>query len=235
MRLPARLLLVLIASVIGWLGSGTPLAFGDSTSPPVVHVYDSQHHRAVAPRTITERGPPNATYDYTTYDAVDRWSRGDSARPNGSTGPGTYGYDDVARAQHSARGSRGTGEQVRGQEAGFVVVQRSSVAAKSGDEFVNLASEARTAHILDGHMPPGLPGKTLFPRSWSPQQIMHNASDVATDPSLRWVQQRGKAGADFTKNGDPVRFYVDGVRDGVNIRVIIEPSGEGIITAFPIP
>jgi len=83
-------------------------------------------------------------------------------------------------------------------------------------------------------MAPGLPGKTLFPKSWSREQIMHNASDVATDPSLRWVQQTGKAGADFTKNGAAVRFYVDGVRDGVGMRVLIEPSGEGIITSFPL-
>ncbi len=33
----------------------------------------------------------------------------------------------------------------------------------------------------------------------------------------------------------PVRFYVDGIRDGVNVRAILEPGGEGILTAFPIP
>lgn len=64
---------------------------------------------------------------------------------------------------------------------------------------------------------------------------IHNASDIATDPSLGWVQLTGKAGADFTKNGALLRFYVDGVRDGVGMRVIIEPSGEGIITSFPLP
>jgi len=30
-------------------------------------------------------------------------------------------------------------------------------------------------------MPPGELGNTLFPKSWSPEQIMHNVSDVATD------------------------------------------------------
>lgn len=64
---------------------------------------------------------------------------------------------------------------------------------------------------------------------------MHHVSDIATDPSLTWVQQTGKLGAEFTKNGAPVRFYVDGVRDGVPMRVIIEPGGEGIITGFPLP
>jgi hypothetical protein len=80
-----------------------------------------------------------------------------------------------------------------------------------------------------------MPGKSLFPSSWSEGQIMHNVSDIATDPSLRWIQQTGKPGALFTKNGDPVRYFVDGVRDGTAIRVIVEPGGEGIITAFPVP
>ena len=84
-------------------------------------------------------------------------------------------------------------------------------------------------------MPPGQPGNTLFPSSWSPQQIMHNVSDVATDPGLQWVQQTGKMGAEFTKNGAPVRYLVDGARDGVPMRVIVEPGGEGIITGFPLP
>ena len=64
---------------------------------------------------------------------------------------------------------------------------------------------------------------------------MHNVSDIATDPSLRWIQQTGKPGVLFTKNGDPIRYFVDGVRDGTAIRVIVEPGGEGIITAFPVP
>lgn len=62
---------------------------------------------------------------------------------------------------------------------------------------------------------------------------MDHVSDVATDPSIKWVQPTGKAGATHTKNGAPVRFRADGWREGVNIRVIIEPGGEGIITAFP--
>ena len=106
----------------------------------------------------------------------------------------------------------------------------------AGDDLVNLASPSRTQHILDGHMPPGEPGNSLFPQNWSADKIMHEVSDVATDPSLKWIQQTGKAGAQYTKNGAPVRYFVDGVRDGVNIRVIVQPGpgGEGIITGFPL-
>lgn len=64
---------------------------------------------------------------------------------------------------------------------------------------------------------------------------MNEISDIATDPSLTWVQQTGRAGADYTRLGDPVRYRVDGIRDGVKIRVVVEPSGEGIITGYPLP
>lgn len=60
-------------------------------------------------------------------------------------------------------------------------------------------------------------------------------SDLATDPALQWQQITGRAGAEFTRAGDPVRYAVEGIRDGVKIRVILEPGGEGIITAYPVP
>jgi Bacterial EndoU nuclease len=117
-------------------------------------------------------------------------------------------------------------------------------AGESG--YVNLASQERTVHILEGepgpngqwsggHRWPGLPGKTPFPQSWSDARIMHEVSDVATDPKLEWVQQTGPKGLMYTKAGDPARFEVFGERGGVPIRVIVEPAGEGIITAHPIP
>ena len=117
----------------------------------------------------------------------------------------------------------------------------SLLAPKSGDELVNLASSQRTQHILKGdatgggHLWPGLQGKTPFPKNWSSEKIMHEISDIATDPNLTWKQITGKPGAQFTKSGKPVRYEVIGVRDGQKIKVIIEPSGEGIITGHPIP
>nr|WP_255502338.1 EndoU domain-containing protein [Cellulomonas sp. JH27-2] len=150
---------------------------------------------------------------------------------------------DLRRPRRGVRAERATGKHVRDSPAGplavlwgrSVFVRGDVVAANTADDLVNLASPARTSHVLDGHMPPGEPGNTLFPRSWSPQQIMHNVSDVATDPNLPWVQQTGKLGAEFTKNGAPVRYSVDGVRGGIPMRVIVEPGGEGIITGFPLP
>ncbi|MGO4282593.1 EndoU domain-containing protein, partial [Cupriavidus sp. RAF20_2] len=106
-------------------------------------------------------------------------------------------------------------------------------------DLVNLASQQRTQHILlgdatgGGHLWPGAPGKTAFPSVWTESQIMHNVSDLATDPTAKWTQLTGKAGADYTSKGAPVRWAVEGVRDGVQVRVIVEPRGEGIITAYP--
>jgi hypothetical protein len=107
-------------------------------------------------------------------------------------------------------------------------------------EFVNLASASRTEHILvgdatgGGHLWPGAPGKTPFPEGWSGAQIMHHVSDVATDPALTWVQQTGRAGSLFTRAGDPARFFVIGERGGIQLKVILEPAGEGIITAHSV-
>jgi hypothetical protein len=104
-------------------------------------------------------------------------------------------------------------------------------------EFADLTSASRRNHILygdgtgGGHLWPGAPGKTPFPKSWTEDKIIHEVSDVATDPDLVWRQQTGSPGAEFTRRGAPVRFEVFGVRDGVTLRVIVEPGGEGIITA----
>ncbi len=104
-------------------------------------------------------------------------------------------------------------------------------------DSVNLASEARTKHILfgegpssGGHLWPGNSGKSAFPASWSSDKIMHNISDIVTDPNIQWTSQTGKIGSAFAN----VRYRAEGIREGVNIRVIVEPNGEGIITAHPI-
>ena len=115
---------------------------------------------------------------------------------------------------------------------------------KVNEEFINLAGLKRTKHIITGekfpankfsggHKFPGNPGKTVFPQPWSKEKIMHEISDIATDPNLKWIPRSGNGGS-FTKAGKPSRFIVEGVRDKVKIRVVVEPAGEGIITGFPL-
>jgi hypothetical protein len=138
-----------------------------------------------------------------------------------------------------APGGGGVGAACRLAEAerfGFLLGRPSvKLAVESADDFVGLASASRRSHILDGHRYGGEAGNTWFPKGWSDNKIMHSISDIATDPSLTWVQQTGRAGAAFTRGGAPVRYTVEGVRDGTKIRVVLEPGGEGIITGFPIP
>ncbi len=106
--------------------------------------------------------------------------------------------------------------------------------------FADIANPKRRNHILygdttgGGHISPGLPGKTPFPKDWSADKIMHEVSDIITDPKSNWIQKTGKNGATHTKKGVPVKYEVFGERDGSKIRVIIQPEGEGIITAHPI-
>lgn len=67
---------------------------------------------------------------------------------------------------------------------------------------------------------------------------MSTISDIATDPQLKWKPQTGSGGM-YTKLGKPARFVVvdaNGnlpVVDGVPVKVIVEPAGEGIVTGFP--
>jgi hypothetical protein len=64
---------------------------------------------------------------------------------------------------------------------------------------------------------------------------MNGISDVATDSANEWVQQTGRVGAELTRSGDQVRYAVEGVSNGLKIRAIVQPGGEGIITGFPVP
>ena len=122
----------------------------------------------------------------------------------------------------------------------------------SGKKYVDdLVSSQRRTHILDGDATggghrsgTGKPGKTEFPRSWPDERVRHEITDVVTDSNARAVQITGPGtgtvyqGKDIplnltTKSGKPVRFKVTGRRGGVDIEVIYEPGGEGIVSGFP--
>ena len=99
--------------------------------------------------------------------------------------------------------------------------------AKKADGFVDLASPQRRSHILDGdatgggHRPgTGNPGKSEFSQGWSDDQIMHSISDVATDPNA--ITRAGRGG----------RTITEGMRNGIDIRVIQDANGE-IVSGFP--
>lgn len=148
-----------------------------------------------------------------------------------SAATATVGETRVGASSISVEPFVGSPEHFRaGQRLGSDVarpgiVVATGVAAKSADEFVDLASTARRTHILDGdatgggHLWPGLPGKTPFPKDWSADRVMHEISDVATDPSS--IFRTGRGGSTI----------VTGTRDGVDIRVILRDGN--IITGHP--
>jgi hypothetical protein len=86
----------------------------------------------------------------------------------------------------------------------------------------------RRAHILNRHRAgAGKPGKTEFPSSWNDDHIIHNVSDVASDP--RALRGTGKWDSP----------HAIGTRDGIDIRVDFYPPGHPlhagkISTAYPL-
>jgi hypothetical protein len=130
-------------------------------------------------------------------------------------------------------------------------------------ENAELFDPDNLAHILEGESEhqgghrwppnpkggPASPGggrdpKTPFPRTWNDERIIDVVADATTDPNTVWVQQNGPgqgtqvtglpARPPTTNAGAPVRYRADIVVEGVTIRVVVEPGGEGIITAFPV-
>jgi filamentous hemagglutinin len=85
-------------------------------------------------------------------------------------------------------------------------------------------------HVLYGDGPTsgghlsgvGKPGKSEFPSAWSPQDITNAISDIATDPKTQWSKPLG--------NG-----YVTGTGtvNGVDIKVVVDPSKGRIVTGYP--
>ena len=93
-------------------------------------------------------------------------------------------------------------------------------------------TENRRSHILDGDNKggghrhgTGKPDKSEFPADWSDDKIIHEISDVATDPSSS--VSKGKWGEDI----------FSGTRDGVDIEVVTYPSNSKnvgkISTGYP--
>lgn len=185
---------------------------------------------AVAPQTLR-----SAAYGHDSHQAsAHRDGPATERRPPASSDR-CFIYDASISLVQVARAAGTTQPRPQGDVGDLCALTRAGVAANAADEFVDLASASRRSHILEGHRYGGEAGNTWFPKGWSDDKIMHSISDIATDPSLTWVQQTGRAGEAFTRGGAPVRYTVEGVRDGVKIRVVLEPGGEGIITGFPIP
>ncbi len=123
------------------------------------------------------------------------------------------------------------------------------------DEDGYQVSDERRRHILDGEDPVNDPGHgpnrgftdSAFPDTWTDDQAIAAIERVANSPDSTWKQSTGPgnqtapitvggpdpAAPSTTNNGRNVRFIVEGQDHSLNIRVIVEPGGEGIITGYP--
>lgn len=92
----------------------------------------------------------------------------------------------------------------------------------------SLVSAARRRHILEGdnnggghRHGTGAKGKTEFPKTWDDDKVIREIENVANDPhAKRSVRLDG-------------RTVVEGQREGVDIRVVINADGITIVTAHP--
>ena len=107
------------------------------------------------------------------------------------------------------------------------------------NEFVDILSPDTRQHILygdgptsGGHYPPGNIGKTLFPSTLTPDEVIHDIGDIATSPSTQWYAQTG-TGGQYTNAGTPAKWVAWETRNGVQIRVVYQPATGKVITAFP--
>ncbi len=139
----------------------------------------------------------------------------------GAAIPGVTGLGMIRRAGEAAKLAD------KARDAG-----RAAQSIRNEEKYISKIDDIippeRQNHILNGNATGGghkfgaNQGKPEFPSSWSDKQIFHNAADLATDPKGTWIRQ--------PRNGN---FIVSGVRDGVNMSVVIDPAKSIIITAFP--
>lgn len=111
--------------------------------------------------------------------------------------------------------------------------------SSENQKYIDILSPEAKKHILYGdsltsgrHLYPGNPGKTIFPKDWSANKVVHEIGDIATSPNTQWYAQTGTGGI-YTAKGKPANWVSYEVRDGVRIRVVYQPATGKIITAFP--
>jgi EndoU nuclease-like protein len=145
--------------------------------------------------------------------------------------PSLYKYDHPAAHVLSSIADRRSWRPLFVHPASVTVggLKRFGVAA---EDAVDLTTPAARRHILEGEARPngtfagghrpgtGFPGKSEFPSGWSDDRIIHEISDVATDPASTAVQQGS-------------RTIVTGKRGGVTIRVVIDNNTGRIVTGYP--
>jgi len=136
----------IIALLFGLFGSTSAGSTPPAEAPTVnAYNYDDIHHGAAPTHATTERGPPG-TYDPgTTYDAVDHWSQGASARPHEPKLRVESTYDAPTMPAQVTRAAGTTQEELQGSDRNTAEFDRSRVAAKAGPGAWGTAAESTSS------------------------------------------------------------------------------------------
>lgn len=109
-----------------------------------------------------------------------------------------FTYDDTQNFHYCCSESLNSSQEVKALVGSFFAFEVGLVAAKGGDNFVDLTTPARRRHILEGDATGGghrpgteKSGKSEFPAGRPDDSIIHDISDIATDPTLRSRSGRG--------------------------------------------
>lgn len=121
----------ILAAAVGLLLPVLP-AEGHAVETPsarATYAYDSHHHSALPTYTPQERGPPG-TYDHAgAYAAAGRWSHGALVRPERSTTPLAFTYNDPTQLVQVAGLASTTQRPAEGTPARHSSLERSRDAA----------------------------------------------------------------------------------------------------------
>lgn len=146
-RLGAFVASLMAAIVVVLPSPTTPQAMAAvQSTTQAIYAYDVQLNSAISSDTAAERGPSADDDQGTFYDAVDHWSPGAAARPDGATPSAANDYDHSVLVVQDASTTNVARE--RGQAGGGDLGAHSgaSVAANKGDDVVRAlsATERRT-------------------------------------------------------------------------------------------
>lgn len=127
-------MVAVLLALIGWAGLG--FRHGQAILPEAHHgtyAYDGHHASSYWTNSTTKRGPPATHGRDTTYDAVDRWSRGGSARPERSASGSTTSYTALAARAEATTATAATGGPVGAADGALSSLPRSVGAANGVD------------------------------------------------------------------------------------------------------
>ena len=122
----------LVALLLAWLAMAPSEAVADPSVPLTVYTYDSHASSALGNYATTERGPPPAYDLHAIHTAVDRWSRGASARSDEPTPRAATAYDAPADLVQSAQATGANAAPPQVPDGESCAVSVGQVAANSG-------------------------------------------------------------------------------------------------------